>query len=60
MIYLLFLLETLNVSGLLDIDSIFYYANILLSALIPAVLLVLGFAIARYVIAFVQRVFNNL
>ena len=52
--------ETLNISGLLDVDSIFAYANILLAALIPVVLISLGFALARFVIAFVQRVFNSL
>lgn len=52
--------ESLNISGLLDIDEIFIYANILLAALIPVVLISLGFALARFVISFVQRVFNGL
>ena len=54
------LMESLNISGLLDIDSIFGYANILLAALVPVVLIGLGFALASYIIKFVQRVFNNL
>ena len=54
------LAETLNISGLLDIDNIFAYSNILLSALIPVVLISLGFALARYVVGFVMRIFNNL
>lgn len=58
--YLLFVFETLNISGLLDIDNIFAYANILLAALIPVVLISLGFALARYVVGFVMRIFNNL
>jgi len=52
--------ETLNIAGLLDIDGIFYFANILLAALIPVVLISLGFALARFVVSFVQRVFNGL
>lgn len=52
--------ETLNIAGLLDTDSIFTYANILLAALIPIVLISLGFALARFVVGFVQRVFNSL
>ena len=52
--------ETLNIAGLLDTDSIFPYANILLAALIPIVLISLGFALARFVVGFVQRVFNSL
>lgn len=55
-----FTFETLNISGLLDTDQIFAYANILLAALIPVVLIGLGFALARFVISFVQRVFNSL
>jgi len=55
-----FTYETLNISGLLDTDQIFAYANILLAALIPVVLIGLGFALARFVISFVQRVFNSL
>jgi len=53
-------METLNISGLLNTDEIFRYANILLAALIPVVLIGLGFALARFVVAFVQRVFNGL
>ena len=53
-------METLNISGLLNTDEIFRYANILLAALIPVVLIGLGFALARLVVAFVQRVFNGL
>lgn len=60
MLHLLFYLETLNISGLLDIDNIFAYANILLAALIPVVLISLGFALARYVVSFVMRIFQNL
>jgi len=52
--------ETLNISSLLDIDSIFSYSNILLAAILPAVLITLGFALARYVIGFVMRIFNGL
>jgi len=54
------LAETLDISSLLNTDNIFFYANILLTALIPVVLISLGFALARYVVAFVQRVFSNL
>jgi len=54
------LAETLNISSLLDIDNIFSYANILLTALVPVVLISLGFALARYVVGFVMRIFNNL
>lgn len=57
---LIMVAETLNVSGLLDVDNIFAYANILLTALIPVVLISLGFALAQYVIRFVMRIFNNL
>lgn len=60
MIYLLFALETLDIASLLNIDSIFQYANILLAALVPIVLISLGFALAKYVISFVMRIFNNL
>lgn len=60
MIYLLFFLETLDIGSLLNTDSIFQYANILLAALVPVVLISLGFALAKYVIAFVMRIFNGL
>jgi len=52
--------ETLNISGLLDVDSIFRYSNILLSALIPIALISLGFALAQFIARFVMRIFNNL
>ena len=54
------LAETLNIASLLDTSAIFGYSNILLGALIPIVLLSLGFALAQFVVKFVMRIFNNL
>lgn len=52
--------ETLNLSTLINTDSIFQYANILLVALGPVVLIGLGFALAKFIIGFVQRAFSSL
>jgi len=53
-------MESLNIGALLDTGKIFEYANLMLSALIPVVLIGVGFALANYIIRFVQRMFNNL
>jgi len=54
------LAETLDIDALLNVSAIFGYSNILLGALIPIVLLSLGFALAQFVVKFVMRIFNNL
>ena len=54
------LMTSLDLSTLMDTDKIFEYANLLLIALGPVVLIGIGFALAKYIITFVQRVFNSL
>jgi len=53
-------MESLDISSLLNVNKIFEYANLMLSALVPVILIGLGFALANYIIRFVQRLFNNL
>lgn len=53
-------METLDLSTLINTDALFQYANILIQALGPVVLIGLGFALARYIIGFVQRIFAGL
>lgn len=53
-------MTSLDLSTLMDTNKIFEYANLLLVALGPVVLIGIGFALAKYIITFVQRVFNSL
>jgi hypothetical protein len=51
---------TLDLGSLINTDSMFSYANILLVALGPVVLIGLGFALGKYIINFVQRIFSSI
>jgi len=53
-------MESLDISSLINTDSLFSNANILLAALGPVVLLGLGFALAKFIISYVQRMFSSL
>ena len=53
-------MESLDIASLINTDSLFGYANILLGALGPVVLLGLGFALAKFIISYVQRMFSSL
>lgn len=51
---------SLALSTLINTDQMFYYANMLLLALGPVVLISIGFSLAKYIISFVQRIFSSL
>jgi len=53
------LMETLDVSSLIDPDAMFSNANILLQAFGALVLLIVGFGLAKVVIRFVINMFSN-
>jgi hypothetical protein len=53
-------METLDVSSLLDTDAIFSSANLLIAAVGAIVLIVVGFKLAALVIKFVLNIFDTL
>jgi uncharacterized membrane protein len=53
-------METLDVSSLLDTDQIFASANLLIAAVGAIVLIVVGFKLAALVIRWVLNIFDTL
>ena len=50
----------LNLSAFLDTNVIFEYANIILLALGPVVMISVGFGLGRTILNFVQSIFRSL